>query len=74
MTNKNFHLPVNYKFFFCFRTDFRPTKGGRLIRFVRRAMCIGQALFPLGIELGIYQVRPWNELIANEAQATWFEL
>jgi hypothetical protein len=33
-------------FFFCFRTGFRPTKGGRLIRLVRRDMRIGQVLFP----------------------------
>jgi hypothetical protein len=36
--------------FFCFRTDFRPIKGGRLIQLVRRGMRTGQVLFPLGIE------------------------
>jgi len=29
-----------------------------------------QALFSLGIELGIPRVRPWKELLATEAQAT----
>ena len=58
-------------FFFCFRTGFRPTKGERLIRLVRRGMRIGQALFP-GIEPDIPQVRPWKELIATGAQTTWF--
>lgn len=60
--------------FFCFRTGFRPTKGGRLIRLMRRGMCTGQALFPLEIEPGIPQVRPWNELLATGAQATWLYL
>jgi hypothetical protein len=35
-------------------------------------MHTGQALFPLGIEPGIPQVRPWKELLATGAQATWF--
>jgi len=35
-------------------------------------MRTGQALFPLGIEPGIPQVRPWKELFATRAQATWF--
>jgi len=30
-----------------------------------------QALFPVGIEPGIPRVRPWKELIATGAQATW---
>jgi len=37
-------------FFFGFQIGFRPTKGGRLIRLVRRGMRTGQALFPLEIE------------------------
>jgi hypothetical protein len=41
-------------FFFGFRTGFRPTKGGQLIRLVRTGMHTGQALFPLGIEPGIF--------------------
>jgi hypothetical protein len=32
--------------FFCFRTDFRPIKGGRLIRPVCRGMHIDQELLP----------------------------
>jgi len=35
-------------------------------------MRIGQTLFPLRIELGIPRVRPWKELLATRAQATWF--
>jgi len=66
--------PILFLFFFGFRTGFRPTKGGRLIRLVRRGMRTGQALFPLGIEPGIPQVRPWKELLATGAQATWFAL
>jgi hypothetical protein len=31
-------------------------------------------LFPLGIEPGIPRVRPWKELLATRAQATWFIL
>jgi hypothetical protein len=31
-------------------------------------------LFPLGIESGIPQARPWKELIATGAQATWLVL
>ena len=57
--------------FFCFRTGFRPTKDGRLIRLVRRGMRTGQALFPLGIEPCIPRVRPWKELLATGAQTTW---
>jgi hypothetical protein len=34
-------------------------------------MRTGQALFPLGIEPGIPRVRPWKELLATGAQATW---
>jgi len=37
-------------------------------------MRTGQALFPLGIELGIPWVRPWKELLATAAQATWLVL
>ena len=44
--------------FFCFRTGFRPTNGGRLIWLMRRGMRTGQVLFPLGIEIGIPQIRP----------------
>jgi hypothetical protein len=29
-------------------------------------------LFPLGIEPGIPRARPWKELLATGAQATWF--
>jgi hypothetical protein len=43
-------------FFVCFRTGFRSTKGGRLIRLVRRDMCTDQTLFPLEIEPGIPQI------------------
>jgi hypothetical protein len=59
-------------FFFGFHTGFRPTKGGRLIRLMRRGMHTGQALFPLGIEPGIPRVHPWKELLATGAQSTWF--
>jgi hypothetical protein len=38
---------------------------------VRRGMRTGQALFPLGIEPGIPRARPWKELLATGAQATW---
>jgi hypothetical protein len=38
---------------------------------VRRGMRTDQALFPLGIEPGIPWIRPWKELFATEAQATW---
>jgi hypothetical protein len=58
-------------FFFGFRTGFRPTKDGRLICLVCRGMRTGQALFPLGMEPGIPQIRPSKELLATEAQATW---
>jgi len=58
-------------FFFGFRTGFRPTNGGRLIQLMRRGMRTGQALFPLGFEPGIPRVRPWKELLATGAQATW---
>jgi hypothetical protein len=61
-------------FFFCFRTGFRPTKGGRLIRLVRRDMRTGQTLCPMGIESSIPRICPWNELLATEVQTTWFLL
>jgi hypothetical protein len=68
-------VAIYYSFFlFGFRTSFRPTKGGRLIRLVRRGMRTVQALFPLGIEPGIPQVRPWKELLATGAQATWLAI
>jgi len=35
-------------------------------------MRTGQVLFPLGIERGIPRVRPWKELLATGAKATWF--
>jgi hypothetical protein len=61
-TNRNYSIKTVYHlcliFFFCFRTGFRPTKGGRLIRLVRRGMHSDQVLFPLGIESGIPRVRP----------------
>jgi hypothetical protein len=38
-----------------------------------RGMRTGQALFPLGIEPGIPRVRPWKELLATGAQATWLK-
>jgi len=66
-------IPSQYSTFFGFRTGFRPTKGGQLIRLMCRGMRIGQALFPLGIELGIPRVRPWKELLATGAQTTWFK-
>jgi fibrillarin-like rRNA methylase len=31
-------------------------------------------LFPLGIEPGIPRARPWKELLATGAQATWFNV
>jgi len=37
-------------------------------------MRTGQALFPLEIEPGIPRVRPWKELLATGAQATWLKL
>jgi len=61
-------------FFFGFCTGFRPVKGGRLIRLVRRGMWTGQALFLLGIEPGIPWVCPWKELLATGAQATWLHI
>jgi len=45
----------------------------RLIRLMCRGTRTGQALFLLGIELGIPRVRPWNELLATGAQTTWFK-
>jgi hypothetical protein len=45
---------------FKYRTSFGPSKGGQLIRLVRRGMRTGQVLFSLGIEPGIPRVRPWN--------------
>jgi hypothetical protein len=57
-------------FFFC--TGFRPIKDEQLIRLMREDMHTGQTLFFLGIELGIPRVRPWKELLATGAQATWF--
>jgi len=41
---------------------------------MRRGMRTGQALFPLGIEPGIPRVRPWTEILATGAQATWFDV
>jgi len=38
---------------------------------MRRGMRTGQTLFPLRIEPGIPQVRPWKELLATGAQTTW---
>jgi len=38
---------------------------------VHRGMRTGQALFPLGFEPDIPRVRPWKELLATGAQATW---
>jgi hypothetical protein len=43
-----------FYFIFGFCTSFRPTKGGRLIRLVRKGMRTGQALFPLEIEPGFW--------------------
>jgi hypothetical protein len=57
-------------YFFAFRTGFRPTKGGRLIRLVRRGMRTGQVLFSLRIVAGIPLVHPWKEFIATRAQPT----
>ncbi|KAK2445092.1 ERBB-3 BINDING PROTEIN [Trifolium repens] len=34
-------------------------------------MCTGQTLFPLEIEPDIPRVRPWKEVLAAGAQATW---
>jgi len=34
-------------------------------------MCTGQTLFSLRIEPDILRIRPWNELLATGAQATW---
>jgi len=59
-------------FFFGFCTGFHPINGGWLTQFIRRGMRTGQALFPLTIEPGISRVRPWKELLATEAQTTWF--
>jgi len=68
-------MPLQEIFFFCcFRTGFRPTKGGRLIRLMHRGMRTGQALFSLGIESGILRVRLWKELLATGAQTTWLPL
>ncbi|KEH24125.1 hypothetical protein MTR_7g103935 [Medicago truncatula] len=41
------------KLYLCFSIGFRPIKGGQLIRLMRRCMCTGQTLFPVGIEPGI---------------------
>jgi hypothetical protein len=60
-------LPI---LFFGFRTGFQPIKGERLIRLMCGSMRTGQLLFPLEIEPGILQVRPWKELLATEAQTT----
>lgn len=57
-------------FFFCFRTGFRPTNDGRLVRLVCKGMRTSQVLFPLGIESGIFRVRPWKKLLATGAQTT----
>jgi len=57
--------------FFGFRTSFRPTNDGQLIQLMHRGMRTGQALFLLGIEPGIPRIRPWKELLATGAQATW---
>ncbi|KAK2457707.1 cytochrome P450 93A3 [Trifolium repens] len=54
-------------FFFLLSHRFRPTKGERLIRLVRRGMRTGKALFLLGIEPGIPRARPWKELLATGA-------
>jgi len=34
-------------------------------------MSTGQALFPLGIEPGIFRAHPWKELLTTGAQTTW---
>jgi len=52
-----------YLFIFVFRIGFRPINDERLIRLMRRGMRTGQALFPLRIEPGISQIRPWKELM-----------
>jgi len=41
---------------------------------MRRGTRTGQTLFPLRIKPGIPRVRPWKELLATGAQATWFSL
>jgi hypothetical protein len=64
----------NLDVFFFFRIGFRYTKGEQLIWIVRREMRSGKALFPLRIEPSIYQIRPWNELLATGAQTTWLEI
>ena len=68
-------FPYLYFFLlFGFCIGFRPTNGGRLIRLLRRGMCTGQTLFPLEIKPDIPQIRPWKELFATRAQATWLSL
>ena len=41
-----YYFFYNNVFFFCFRTDFQPINGGRLIRLVRRGIRTSQTLFP----------------------------
>jgi hypothetical protein len=50
-SSKYYLMPCEFfkHFFFFFRTGFRATKGGWLIRLVHRGMRTGQALFPLEI-------------------------
>jgi hypothetical protein len=57
----------------CFRTGFWPTKGGQIIRLVRRGMHTGQSLFPMWIEPGIPRLYSWKEFLATGAQATWLD-
>jgi len=38
---------------------------------MRRGMQTGQVLFPLIIEPGIPQIRPWKDLLAMGVQTTW---
>jgi hypothetical protein len=39
------------------------SKGGRLIRLVHRGICTDQVFFLLGIEPGVFRIRPWNEFL-----------
>lgn len=59
-----FILSKKKSFFFLLSHRFSTQQRWRLIRFVRRGMRTGQALFPLKIELGIPRIRPWNEFLA----------
>jgi len=69
------HVDIFY--FFCFRIGFWSTKGGRLIRLMRRGMRTGQTLFPWEsnpVFLGYVLGRNYLPLSQNNLVVCWYSM